>query len=224
MIIPSLQSESEHWNAGRARIAGVDECGIGALAGPVVAAAVLLPPFCTPLPGVRDSKTLSLPRREALYPLIIEQAIGVAVGAASSAEIEHLNVRRASWLAMHRALARLHPFDHVLVDGLPIRDEAFAPHTAIVDGDALSYSIACASIVAKVTRDRLMGRLARRYPSYHWQTNAGYGSPEHLAALRQHGVTPYHRRRYAPVRAILERADDPCRGPAEAGLRDIMPP
>lgn len=215
VIVPTLHAEAEHWSAGGARIAGVDECGIGSLAGPVVAAAVILPPFCTPLPGVRDSKTLNLPRREALYPLILEHAIAVAVGAASCAEIERFNVRRASWLAMRRALARVIPTDHVLVDGLPIKDEDFLPHTAIVDGDALSYSIACASIVAKVTRDRLMRRLARRYPAYHWQTNAGYGSPEHLAALREHGVTPYHRRGYAPVRAILVCTGKPTASPSD---------
>jgi ribonuclease HII len=108
---------------------------------------------------------------------------------------------------MRRALARIGPYDHALIDGRPIKDPAIGPHTAIVDGDATCYSIACASIVAKVVRDRLMEKLARRHPGYGWEHNAGYGSAEHMRALRLLGVTPYHRRSYQPVREALGLPD-----------------
>ena len=184
-------------------MAGVDEVGMACLAGPVVAAALVVRPYCRKIPGVRDSKTLSLPQRERLYEAILTRAVGVGVGAASVTEINQLNILRASHLAMSRALRRVVPYDHALIDGLPVRDVDLGPCTAIVDGDAHSYAIACASIVAKVTRDRLMNKLARRYPGYGWEHNVGYATRLHRDAIRERGVTPFHRLAYAPVRAFL---------------------
>ena len=202
---PDLERETRLWDSGLTRIVGVDEAGVGSLCGPVVAAAVHIPIRCRMIDGVRDSKTLSPAQRERLCDAIRRQAVAVGIGAASVAEIERLNVWNATHLAMRRALSRIGPFDHVLVDGRPIRNGQFGRHTAIVDGDAISYAIACASIVAKVTRDRLMAKLAARYPAYGWARNAGYGTREHLEALRRFGVTPFHRRTYAPVQAALSQ-------------------
>lgn len=201
---PTLDAERALWLGGKTRVAGVDEAGLGSLCGAVVAAAVVIPANCVRIPEVRDSKTLSLEQRERLFEQIVEQAVAVGAGAASVVEIERLNVLTASRLAMLRALRRVTPYDHALVDGRAIKSIDLGPHTAIVDGDASSYAIACASIIAKVTRDRLMRRMARRFPQYGWDHNAGYGTREHLAALQKIGVTPYHRRSYAPVRAVLE--------------------
>lgn len=203
---PGFDAELPLWVAGSLRVAGVDEAGLGALCAPVVAAAVILRPYDPPIDGVRDSKQLSAERRVALAETIRARAVAVGIGAASVAEIERLNVRRASHLAMQRALARLGGHDHVLVDGLPIRgfEQIAGPTSAIVGGDATSWSIACASILAKVTRDRLMARLAVRYPGYGWDRNAGYGTADHLDALRVLGPTRVHRRSVAPVREALE--------------------
>jgi ribonuclease HII len=168
-----------------------------------VAAALVLKPYCRKIPGVRDSKTLSLQQRERLYDDILKQAAAVGVGAASVREINDMNILRASHLAMYRALKRVSPFDHALIDGRDVKEIDLGPHTAIVDGDALSYAIASASIVAKVTRDRLMVKLAARYPGYGWERNVGYATQHHLQGLRQHGLTPFHRTGYAPVRTFI---------------------
>ena len=177
-------------------IAGVDEVGRGPLAGPVVACAIVMPPDLRAIAGVADSKLLAREERERLSRLIRGRALAVALGAASVAEIGRLNVYHATALAMRRALARLSLLgprpDAVLVDGKPIRTLG-VPHRAVVDGDARCYSVACASIVAKVTRDRLMELLARRYPAYGWRENAGYGTPGHLTALRELGLSVHHR-------------------------------
>jgi len=174
-------------------IAGVDEVGRGPLAGPVVACAVIMPAGARAIAGVRDSKRLSRAGRERLAVLIRARAVSVSLGAASVAEIGRHNIYQATVLAMRRALARLGTApDAVLVDGKPIKTLGVA-HTAVVGGDALCYSVACASIVAKVTRDRLMRALAARYPGFGWEVNAGYGTPVHLAALRGAGLTPHHR-------------------------------
>jgi ribonuclease HII len=177
-------------------IAGVDEVGRGPLAGPVVACAVVMPPDLRAIAGVADSKLLAREERERLSRLIRARALAVAVGAASVAEIGKLNVYHATALAMRRALARLSLLgttpDIVLVDGKPIRTLG-VPHRAVVDGDAKCYSVACASIIAKVTRDRLMRMLAQRYPAYGWSENAGYGTPGHIAALRERGLSVHHR-------------------------------
>lgn len=185
---------------------GVDEVGMGALCAPVVAAAVLVKPHTRKIRGVRDSKTLSARQRESLVDDIKARSLAWGVGAASVAEIERLNIRRASQLAMRRAIERLPPHDHVLIDGLKIQgiEEHIGPYTAIVRGDSSSYAIACASVLAKVTRDRLMARLALRYPGYGWERNAGYATRDHVAGLRELGITPFHRRTYQRIRAILE--------------------
>lgn len=203
MIQPTLAHEWALWRGGARRVAGVDEVGMACLAGPVVAAAVVLKPYCRKIQGVRDSKTLSLQQRERLYAEIVGCAAAVGVGAASVPEINRLNILRASHLAMLRALRRVQPYDHALIDGRDIRELELGPHTAIVDGDALSYAIACASIVAKVTRDRLMHTLAARYPGYGWDKNVGYGTRRHVQGIREHGLTPFHRLAFAPVRAFL---------------------
>lgn len=205
---PGLEVELTFWEAGQLRIAGVDEVGLGSLCGPIVAAAVLLPPHCTLIDGVKDSKLLSALQRERLFPQILHQAMAVGVGIATVAEIEKTNVLRASYLAMQRSLLRVQPYDHALIDGRAVRQTELGPHTAIIDGDATSYAIACASIVAKVRRDRFMQRLAKRYPGYSWERNAGYGTKAHLAAIEKLGVTPLHRRSYAPIQRALEQLGD----------------
>jgi len=184
VIVPTLAHEWALWRAGARRVAGVDEVGMACLAGPVVAAALVVRPYCRKIPGVRDSKTLSLAQRERLYEPILRKAAAVGVGAASVTEINELNILRASHLAMQRALRRVAPYDHALIDGRDVRDVDLGPHTAIVDGDALSYAVASASIVAKVTRDRLMRKLAERYPGYGWEQNVGYATRLHLHGLR----------------------------------------
>ena len=203
--VPTLRRERQLWKSGARRVAGVDEVGVAPTCGPVVAAAVIVRPNCRQVKGVRDSKTLSASQREALAPEIRRRAVAVGVGAASVAEIDRLNIYHATHLAMRRAIARLGGHDHVLVDGLRIAgfEADVGPYDAIVDGDASVYSIACASVIAKVVRDRLMARLSVRYPGYGWEHNAGYATAEHRTALRALGVTPFHRRSFAPVREVL---------------------
>ena len=183
-------------------IAGIDEVGRGPLAGPVVACAIIMPPDERVIRGVDDSKVLSAEDRARLAERIRSRAMSIGVGAASVREIDKLNIFHASVLAMRRALARLtiHP-DHVIVDGRAIRSLG-TPHTAVIDGDACCYSIACASIIAKVTRDRVMHALAVRYPGYRWERNVGYSTAAHFAGIAEHGVTPHHRHSFLPVRQL----------------------
>ncbi len=196
-----LTVERAYFARGCRHVAGVDEVGRGPWAGPVVAAAVLIGPETPVLEGVNDSKQLSARRRDDLAAAIVS-GLRFAVGAASTREIDRLNIRRATALAMRRALARLARggpgADAVLVDGLPV-PELECAHDALVDGDAKSYAIACASIVAKTVRDRLMARLARHYPAYGWESNCGYGTKAHQAAIVSAGITPHHRRSFTPV-------------------------
>jgi ribonuclease HII len=193
-----LRVEQSYFARGVRLLAGVDEAGRGPLAGPVVAAAVVVAPGTPVLEGVDDSKQLTARRREQLAAAIVS-SLPYAVGAASPREIDRLNIRRATALAMRRALSRLRvPADAVLVDGLPVPELGCA-HDALVDGDARSFAIACASIVAKTVRDRLMVRLGTRHPAYGWETNAGYGTLEHRQAIEREGVTPHHRRSFTPV-------------------------
>lgn len=197
-----LVLERELWARGLGLVAGVDEAGRGPLAGPVVAAAVIFRPEQR-VPGVTDSKQLTERQRDELVVAIRRRALCVGVGAASCTEVDRINILRATHLAMERAVSRLAVApDHILVDGLPV--PTLGPHqTAVVDGDARSYTIACASIVAKTVRDRLMRRLAGRYPGYGWETNVGYGTPEHVHALATRGPTPHHRRTFVPVQLSL---------------------
>lgn len=158
-----------------------------------------MPPGARAIAGVDDSKALSPAERERLGQRILERAVAVALGAASVAEIDAVNIYHASTLAMRRALGRLRVRpDHVLVDGRPIR-ALDVEHVAVVGGDARCFHIACASIVAKVTRDRLMRRLAERHPGFRWEHNAGYATTVHLAALHERGPTVHHRRSFEPV-------------------------
>lgn len=178
---------------GQKFIAGVDEVGRGPLAGPVVACAIVMPPEARAIRGVADSKLLGAAQRVRLAPIIRERAIACALGAASVGEVDRLNIAVATTLAMRRALHRLDGrFDVALIDGRRLPGLGFE-HVAVVDGDARCYSVACASIVAKVVRDRLMVALASRYPAYAWHQNAGYGTLGHIAALRNLGATPHHR-------------------------------
>jgi ribonuclease HII len=196
---PTLEREIAFWQAGGGLVAGVDEAGRGPLAGPVVAAAVVFPPGVKLIRGLRDSKLLPPRRRARLAGVVRARALAVGIGAASVREIDRLNIRRASILAMRRALDRLGVApDLVLVDGLPC-PELGVPHDAIVDGDTHCHSIAAASVIAKTLRDRLMELLAPRHPSYGWESNKGYGTPDHLAALAAWGFTPHHRKSFAPV-------------------------
>ncbi len=200
--------ERELREQGGRLIAGVDEVGRGPLAGPVVACAVVMPPELRAIAGVADSKRLVPVERVRLAALIRRRALAIGLGAASVREIDRLNIYHATVLAMRRALNRLSLApDHVLIDGLPLASLA-VKHTAVVDGDARCYTIACASILAKVTRDRLMTSLAVRYPEYEWGRNSGYGTPDHLRGLDRAGATPHHRRSFAPVRQLsLDLAD-----------------
>ncbi len=181
-------------------LVGIDEVGRGPLAGPVVACAIVMPPNQRAIAGVNDSKQLDAPTRERLAVRIREQALAISLGAASVREIDRINIYHATVLAMRRAInhvpARLGEAPHhLLIDGKPLRTLGLA-HTAVVKGDSKCYAIACASIVAKVTRDRLMRSLAARYPGYAWDSNVGYGTLVHRAGIVEHGLTPHHRRSY----------------------------
>ncbi len=186
--------------AGATCVVGVDEVGRGPLAGPVTACAVRLDLTCIP-PGLRDSKQLTAARREALCAQILAVA-QVSIAHASVEEIDSLNILRASHLAMERAVAGL-AADHALIDGNLIPRGLVCRATALVKGDARCLSIAAASIVAKVTRDRIMVDLAQQHPGYGWDANAGYPTKAHLAALQNLGVTAWHRRSFKPVHNIL---------------------
>lgn len=197
-----LEYERRFWGRGRS-VAGVDEAGRGPLAGPVVAAAVVLPSGVQ-VEGAADSKQLSAAVRTELFSQIMKVAAGVGVGAASVREIDRRNILRATTVAMQRALDHLvTPPDHIVIDGLPVKHLG-REHEAVVDGDALIHSIGCASIVAKVIRDRLMHRLSARYPGYAWERNVGYGTAEHRAAIAELGLTPHHRLTFTGLQFTLD--------------------
>jgi ribonuclease HII len=198
-------------------IAGIDEAGRGPLAGPVVAACVALPPGVT-LRGVRDSKELTAAEREAAFARITAAATATGIGIASVAEVDAFNIRMATLLAMRRAAEALGQSPRgLLIDGKdtimvpaspegmwdPAAESRCVPCEAVIDGDARSLSIAAASVLAKVTRDRMMDQLAAGYPAYRFEENKGYGTPEHLQALRMHGPCEIHRRSFRPVRELL---------------------
>jgi ribonuclease HII len=188
-------------------VAGLDEAGRGCLAGPVVAAAVILPLHnedpAAPFAGVRDSKQLTPQAREHLYDIITQHAVAVAVGIGSVALIDERNILQATKYAMRSALTQLlTPPQALLLDALLLPDVPL-PQRSIIKGDASCLSIAAASIIAKVTRDRLMLQLHEQYPAYGFNQHKGYGTPAHLAALQIHGITPHHRLSFAPVRELV---------------------
>ena len=201
-----LRYEREAWAGPRLRVAGVDEAGRGPLAGPVVAAAVVFDKVFLEaearqsLAGINDSKKLPAGRREFFHALLTAcPHVQIGIASASVEEIDALNILRATHLAMARAIEQIVPLPELaLVDGLPVQGLP-VPHRAIVGGDALSLSIAAASILAKVARDRLMVALAEQYPEYGFERHKGYGTKANLEALRRHGPCPAHRRSFAPV-------------------------
>lgn len=190
-----------------ARVCGVDEAGRGPWAGPVVAAAVIFEPHIKVPRGLNDSKKLDRQKREELYGKLLERQVLHGVGIASHEEIDALNIWQATQLAMCRAIAALpHAPDFALVDG-KLKPKGFpCDSRPIIGGDGISFSIAAASIFAKVTRDRLMEACAREYPHYGFERHAGYGTKQHQDALAAHGPCPIHRRSYAPIRTLLEAA------------------
>ncbi len=185
-------------------VAGVDEAGRGPLAGPVAAAAVILDPKDLPR-GLNDSKLLTREERENLYEEIMRRAVAVAVGFASAAEIDLINIRQATFSAMRRALAALAAQPrYVLIDGNDLPQNLCCPGETIVKGDGAILSIAAASIIAKVTRDRLMRRLCAIHPVYGFSRHVGYGTPAHLAAIEKHGPCPFHRLSFSPFKTIQD--------------------
>jgi len=196
-----LRVERSLWRTGITKIAGVDEVGVGPLAGPVLAAAVILPEGVM-LRGVDDSKKVTTALREELAEKIHAAALGVGIGIVEAEEIDRLNIYRAALEAMRRAVMALPVTpEHVLVDARRI-PQLSVPQTALINGDARSYCIAAASIVAKVARDRIMCELDQRYPEYGFRDHMGYGTAQHLAAIDRHGPSPVHRRSFAPVRDL----------------------
>ncbi len=207
-----LEYERRFWAQGVSQVAGVDEVGRGPLAGPVVAAAVVLQEGVA-VEGAADSKSLAPGEREEIAKEVRRCALALAIGAASAREVDRVNILRATTLAMRRALDRLPaPPGHVVVDGLPVRGLEW-DHEAVVGGDARVHSIACASVVAKVCRDRLMTRLAARYPDYGWDTNKGYATPRHRQAVRRKGLTPHHRLSFGLRQIALPLDADSVAGP-----------
>ena len=199
---PTFDFELAAMAKGATHVAGVDEVGRGPLAGPVTAAAVILDPENIP-PGLADSKTLGPGVRERLAEALKTNAV-ISVGHASVQEIDRINILQASLLAMSRAVQGLPtPADHLLIDGKWAPKGLNQPTDCLVKGDTRSLSIAAASIVAKVARDRIMVDLAQQYPGYGWETNAGYPTGAHKSALETLGVTPHHRRSFKPVHNIL---------------------
>lgn len=199
---PTQEFERVAWLCGYRRVAGLDEAGRGPLAGPVVAAAVILPTRCRLL-GINDSKQLPAKDREQVYAAILEQAVGVGVGSADVAEIDQLNILEATRLAMRRAVDQLTlPPDYLLIDAVVLPGFK-VPTRPIIKGDSLSVSIAAASIIAKVTRDRLMARYHEIFPEYGFLFHKGYGTTEHLERLARHGPCSIHRRTFAPVQEVM---------------------
>lgn len=193
--MPDYSFELAARDAGYRHVCGIDEAGRGPLSGPVVAAACVLEPG-TEIPGLNDSKKLTPKKRDLLYDLVIECATDFAVGFATPEEVDSINILNATMLAMRRAIAALkEPADYALVDGNCIRDYPI-PARAIIKGDSLSMSVAAASILAKVTRDRLCLEDDRQYPMYGFAKHKGYGTAEHIAALRTYGPCPIHRKTF----------------------------
>lgn len=196
-LIEMSEFENDLYNEGASVIAGVDEVGRGPLAGPVVTACVVLPKGWD-IPGLDDSKKLSEKKRNEMYDIIMAKALCVAIGSCDNNEIDELNILQATKKAMKQAVDEVNekmPIDCVLVDAVKI-DGVEIPQKAIIKGDAKSISIAAASIIAKVTRDRLMCEYAEEYPYYAWESNKGYGTKAHYEGIEAHGITPLHRKTF----------------------------
>jgi len=197
-----LAYEKELYTQGIHLIAGVDEVGRGPLAGPVVAAAVILPKACK-IPGLNDSKKIPKSKHKEIYEAVLQNAIAIGIGIKDNQVIDQVNIYEATKLAMREAIGQLEPQpQHLLIDAM--RLDLPISQTSIIKGDANSLSIAAASIVAKVTRDQMMEEFDRKYPGYDFAQNAGYGTAKHLAGLDQLGVTPIHRRSFEPVKSMCE--------------------
>ena len=197
-----LAYEKELYTQGIQLIAGVDEVGRGPLAGPVVAAAVILPKACK-IPGLNDSKKIPKSKHKEIYEAVLQNAIAIGIGIKDNQVIDQVNIYEATKLAMREAIGQLEPQpQHLLIDAM--RLDLPISQTSIIKGDANSLSIAAASIVAKVTRDQMMGEFDRKYPGYDFAQNAGYGTAKHLAGLDQLGVTPIHRRSFEPIKSMCE--------------------
>ena len=197
-----LAYENELYAQGIDLIAGVDEVGRGPLAGPVVAAAVILPKACK-IPGLNDSKKIPKSKHKEIYEDVLQNAIAIGIGVKDNQVIDQVNIYEATKLAMMEAIGQLEPQpQHLLIDAMKL--DLPIPQTSIIKGDANSLSIAAASIVAKVTRDQMMEDFDREYPGYDFAQNAGYGTTKHLAGLDQLGVTPIHRRSFEPVKSMCE--------------------
>ena len=197
-----LTYEKECYARGMELIAGVDEVGRGPLAGPVVAAAVILPKACK-IPGLNDSKKIPKSKHKEIYEAVLQNAIAIGIGIKDNQVIDQVNIYEATKLAMMEAIGQLEPQpQHLLIDAMKL--DLPIPQTSIIKGDANSLSIAAASIVAKVTRDQMMEEFDREYPGYDFAQNAGYGTAKHLAGLDQLGVTPIHRRSFEPVKSMCE--------------------
>lgn len=197
-----LTYEKECYARGMELIAGVDEVGRGPLAGPVVAAAVILPKACK-IPGLNDSKKIPKSKHKEIYEAVLQNAIAIGIGVKDNQVIDQVNIYEATKLAMMEAIGQLDPQpQHLLIDAM--RLDLPIPQTSIIKGDANSLSIAAASIVAKVTRDQMMEEFDKEYPGYDFAKNAGYGTAKHLAGLVQLGVTPIHRRSFEPVKSMCE--------------------
>ena len=197
-----LAYENELYAQGIDLIAGVDEVGRGPLAGPVVAAAVILPKACK-IPGLNDSKKIPKSKHKEIYEDVLQNAIAIGIGVKDNQVIDQVNIYEATKLAMMEAIGQLEPQpQHLLIDAMKL--DLPIPQTSIIKGDANSLSIAAASIVAKVTRDQMMEEFDREYPGYDFAQNAGYGTTKHLAGLDQLGVTPIHRRSFEPIKSMCE--------------------
>ena len=197
-----LAYEKECYARGMELIAGVDEVGRGPLAGPVVAAAVILPKACK-IPGLNDSKKIPKSKHKEIYEAVLQEAIAIGIGVKDNQVIDQVNIYEATKLAMMEAIGQLEPQpQHLLIDAMKL--DLPIPQTSIIKGDANSLSIAAASIVAKVTRDQMMEEFDCEYPGYDFTQNAGYGTANHLAGLHKLGVTPIHRRSFEPVKSMCE--------------------
>ncbi len=197
-----LRYEKELYQAGYQTIAGIDEVGRGPLAGPVVAAAVILPPGCK-IKGLNDSKKIPKKKHQEIYQAVLDKALAVGIGLIDNEIIDQVNIYEATKLAMKEALSKLRlKSDYLLIDAMKL--DVDIPQESIIKGDANSLSIAAASIVAKVTRDKLMTDYDKEFPGYDFAQNAGYGTKSHLQGLEQNGVTPIHRKTFEPVKSMCE--------------------